>query len=140
VIMAGRLLGLIPDVETFKPMLVTALGIGGYWNLPMTCYWLAVSRSKLGSDKPLIGINGAQNGLDVARMMLAGASAVQIASAVQLRGYDVLANAVAEFARYVTEKNVSAMDLVGRAADARKSFADMPPKPDNWRKYIPGAA
>ncbi|HWP16821.1 MAG TPA: tRNA-dihydrouridine synthase [Xanthobacteraceae bacterium] len=140
VIMAGRLLGLIPDVDTMKPMLDTALGIGGYWNLPMTCYWLAVSRSKLGSDKPLIGINGAQNGLDVARMMLAGASAVQIASAVQLRGYDVLANAVAEFARYVTEKNVSAMDLVGRAADARKSFADMPPKPDNWRKYIPGAA
>ena len=32
--MAGRLLGLIPDVETFKPMLDTALGIGGYWNLP----------------------------------------------------------------------------------------------------------
>jgi len=140
VIMAGRLLGLIPDVDTMKPMLDTALGIGGYWNLPMTCYWLAVSRAKLESGKPLIGINGAQNGLDVARMMLAGASAVQIASAVQLRGYDVLANAVAEFARYVTEKNVSAMDLVGRAADARKSFADMPPKPDNWRKYIPGAA
>jgi len=45
VIMAGRLLGLIPDVDTMKPMLDTALGIGGYWNLPMTCYWLAVSRS-----------------------------------------------------------------------------------------------
>jgi len=140
VIMAGRLLGLIPDVDTMKPMLDTALGIGGYWNLPMTCYWLAVSRAKLESGKPLIGINGAQNGLDVARMMLAGASAVQIASAVQLRGYDVLANAVFLIARSVTEKNVSAMDLVGRAADARKSFADMPPKPDNWRKYIPGAA
>ena len=74
--MAGRLLGLIPDVETFKPMLGTALGIGGYWNLPITCYWLAVSRARLGRDKPLIGINGAQSGLDVARMMLAGASAV----------------------------------------------------------------
>ena len=140
VVMAGRLLGLIPDVDTMKPMLDTALGIGGYWNLPMTCYWLAASRSKLGRDKPLIGINGAQNGLDVARMMLAGASAVEIASAVQLRGYDVLSNALIEFERYVAEKNVSAIDLVGRAADARKSFADMPPRPGNWRKYIPGAA
>ena len=137
VIMAGRLLGLIPDVETFKPMLDTALGIGGYWNLPMTCYWLALSRSKLGGDKPLIGINGAQTGLDVARMMLAGASAVQIASAVQLRGYDVLSNAVAEFENYLARKNVSAMELIGRAADARKSFADMPPKPRNWRNYLP---
>jgi dihydroorotate dehydrogenase len=140
VIMAGRLLGLIPDIDTMKPMLDTALGVGGYWNLPMTCYWLAISRTRLGADKPLIGINGAQDGLDVARMMLAGASAVEMASAVQLRGYDVLSNAVAEFARYVAEKNISAMDLIGRAADARKSFAEMPPKPDNWRKYIPRIA
>src|ERR1043165_1693748 len=137
VIMAGRLLGLIPDVETFKPMLDTALGIGGYWNLPMTCYWLALSRSKLGGDKPLIGTNRAQTGLDVARMMSAGARAVQIASAVQLRGYDVLSNAVAEFENYLARKNVSAMELIGRAADARKSFADMPPKPRNWRNYLP---
>jgi dihydroorotate dehydrogenase (NAD+) catalytic subunit len=137
VIMAGRLLGLIPDIDTMKPMLDTALGIGGYWNLPMTCYWLAISRAKLGRGRPLIGINGAQSGLDVARMMLAGASAVEIASAVQLRGYAVLSDALAEFERYLADKNVSAMDLVGRAADVRKTFADMPPKPDNWRRYIP---
>lgn len=139
VIMAGRLLGLIPDVDTFKPMLDTALGIGGYWNLPMTCYWLSVSRAKVGREKPLIGINGAQTGLDVARMMLAGASAVEIASAVQLRGYTVLSDAVAEFTRYLSDKKMSAMDLIGRAADARKAFADMPPKPDNWRNYVPMA-
>ncbi|MEA2930570.1 MAG: hypothetical protein QOG38_2998 [Hyphomicrobiales bacterium] len=139
VVMAGRLLGLIPDVDTFKPMLDTALGIGGYWNLPMTCYWLAVSRAKLGRHRPLIGINGAQSGLDVARMMLAGASAVEIASAVQLRGYSVLSDAVAEFTGYVADKKISAMDLVGRAADARKTFADMPPMPNNWRNYVPRA-
>jgi dihydroorotate dehydrogenase (NAD+) catalytic subunit len=139
VIMAGRLLGLIPDVETFKPMLDTALGIGGYWNLPMTCYWLALSRAKLGPNKSLIGINGAQTGLDVARMMLAGASAVQVASAVQLRGYDVLTNALAEFENYLARKNVSTIELIGRAADSRKAFADMPPKPGNWRNYLPSA-
>ena len=137
VVMAGRLLGLIPDVDTFKPMLGTALGIGGYWNLPMTCYWLALSRARLGRDKPLIGINGAQSGLDVARMMLAGASAVQIASAVQLRGYGVLADALAEFERYLAEKNISAIDLIGHAADSRKSFGEMPPLPDNWKNYLP---
>jgi dihydroorotate dehydrogenase (NAD+) catalytic subunit len=137
VIMAGRLLGLIPDVETFKPMLDTALGIGGYWNLPMTCYWLAISRAKLGRDRSLIGINGAQTGLDVARMMLAGARAVQIASAVQLRGYDVLSNALVEFECYLRRKNVRATELIGLAADSRKSFADMPPKPENWRNYLP---
>ena len=78
-----------------------------------------------------------RSGLDVARMMLAGASAVEIASAVQLRGYSVLSEAVAELTRYVKEKGVGATELVGLAADARKTFADMPPKPDNWRNYIP---
>ena len=72
VIMAGRLLGLIPDVETMRPALGTSLGIGGFWNLPLTCHWLALSRARMGPDQPLIGINGAQSGLDVARMMLAG--------------------------------------------------------------------
>ena len=137
VVMAGRLLGLIPDVDTFKPMLGTTLGIGGFWNLPLTCYWLAVSRARLGRDKPLIGVNGAQSGLDVARMMLAGASAVQIASAVMLRGYDVLSDALAEFERYCADKQIDAADLVGLAADSRKSFAEMPPLPDNWRNYVP---
>jgi dihydroorotate dehydrogenase len=137
VVMAGRLLGLIPDVDTFKPMLDTVLGIGGYWNLPLTCYWLAISRARLGRDRPLIGINGAQSGLDIARMVLAGASAVQMASAVMLRGYGVLSDALAEFERYLTEKQINAADLIGRAADSRKSFAEMPPHPDNWRNYVP---
>lgn len=137
VVMAGRLLGLIPDVETLKPLFDTTLGIGGYWNLPLTCYWLAVSRARIGRDKPLIGINGAQTGLDIARMMLAGASGVQMASSVQLRGYGVLSDALAEFETYLKNKGIDAADLIGRAADSRKTFGDMPPRPDNWRNYIP---
>ena len=85
VFMAGRLLGLIPDVETQKPALGTSLGIGGFWNLPLTCHWLALSRARLGPDKPLIGINGAQSGLDVARMMLAGAQAARWTGIAWLR-------------------------------------------------------
>ena len=137
VVMAGRLLGLIPDVETFEPMLGTTLGVGGFWNLPLTCHWLALTRAQIGRDKPLIGINGAQSGLDIARMMLAGASAVAIASPVMLRGYGLLADALAEFVEFLTRKNVTAAELVGRAADRRKTFAEMPLRQDNWRKYVP---
>jgi dihydroorotate dehydrogenase (NAD+) catalytic subunit len=137
VVMAGRLLGLIPDVETFAPMLGTTLGIGGFWNLPLTCHWLALTRAEIGRDKPLIGINGAQSGLDIARMMLAGASAVAMASPVMLRGYGVLAEALTEFDRFLERKSVTAADLIGRAADRRKTFADMPMRQDNWRNYCP---
>jgi len=31
---------------------------------------------------------------------------------------------------------MTAAELVGRAADQRKTFADMPLRTDNWRKYI----
>ena len=91
VVMAGRLLGLIPDVESFEPMLGTTLGVGGFWNLPLTCHWLALSRAQIGPEYPLIGINGAQSGLDIVRMMLAGASAVAMASPVMLRGFGLRA-------------------------------------------------
>jgi dihydroorotate dehydrogenase (NAD+) catalytic subunit len=138
VVMAGRLLGLIPDVETMQPFLGTALGVGGYWNLPLTCHWLALSRQQLGRDKPLIATNGARNGLDVVRMMLAGAAAVEMASAVMLRGSPVIASALADIEAYLQRKGLAARDLIGLAADRRKTFAEMPLRPDNWKKYVTG--
>ena len=139
VVMAGRLLGFIPDVETMQPFLGTSLGVGGYWNLPLTCHWLAVSRQQLGADKPLIATNGVRSGLDAARMVLAGASAVEMASAVMLRGTSVLSSALEEFEAYLQRKGVTAAELVGVAADQRKTFADMPLRADNWKKYVADA-
>lgn len=140
VVMAGRLLGLVPDVETLAPMLGTSLGVGGRWNLPLTCHWLAVSRAALGPDRPLVGINGACDGLDIARMMLAGASAVGFSSQVMLRGFDLITRALAEFAAYLDRKGIDAANLVGRAADARQTFAAMPERQGNWCRYVPAEA
>ncbi|MFC3570080.1 dihydroorotate dehydrogenase [Paracoccus simplex] len=136
-VIAGRALGLVPDLETMQPMLGTSCGIGGYWNLPLTCHWLAMSRATLGPDRALIGINGACSGHDVARMMLAGASAVGLSSAVMLRGWDVIRDAVADLEAYCAGKGASARDLIGRAADARRSFAEMPVLDQVWRNHIP---
>ncbi|MEN3377315.1 MAG: hypothetical protein V7604_2670, partial [Hyphomicrobiales bacterium] len=137
VVMAGRLLGFIPDVETLAPMLGTSLGVGGFWNLPMTCHWLASTRAALGKDKPLIGINGAQSGLDIARMMLSGASAVAMASPVMLRGFELLEISLRDFSEYLVAHRLRAADLIGHAADQRKTFADMPLVTDNWKRYVP---
>lgn len=137
VVMAGRLLGLVPDIETMEPFLGTSLGIGGYWNLPLTCHWLAASRAKLGPERPLIGINGAREGLDMVRMMLAGASAVGLASAVMLRGYGIIPESLEQLDSYLARKGIACADLIGRAADARRTFAQMPLRQDNWRNYVP---
>ena len=136
VIMAGRSIGFIPDIETLEPMLGTTLGVGGFWNLPLTCQWLALSRAKLGPDKQLIATNGAQTGLDIARMMLAGASAVEMSSPVMIRGSKVLSDALAQFEAYLKRKRLNASDLIGVAADKRRPFPAMPLKTDNWKKYV----
>jgi dihydroorotate dehydrogenase (NAD+) catalytic subunit len=140
VVMAGRLLGLIPDLETMRPALDTTLGVGGYWNLPLTCHWLSLSRLAVGRDKPLIATNGVQSGLDIARVMLAGASAAEISSPVMLRGFELVERSLTELRDYLTRKNLDAQDLIGRAADARKIFAEMPRLDDNWRHYVPQSA
>jgi dihydroorotate dehydrogenase (NAD+) catalytic subunit len=137
VVMAGRLLGLIPDLDTMRPLLDTTLGVGGYWNLPLTCHWLSLSRAAVGRDKPLIATNGIQNGLDMARVMLAGASAAEISSPVMLRGFELIERSLAELKDYLTRKGIDAQDLIGRAADARKTFAEMPQLEGNWRNYVP---
>ena len=139
VVMAGRLLGLVPDVETLEPMLGTTLGVGGFWNLPLTCHWLALTRGRVGKDKPLVATNGAQSGLDIARMMLAGASAVEMSSPVMHRGFDLLTSALAELESYLTRKGLTAADLVGRSADSRRMFTQMPLRTDNWQNYVPGS-
>ncbi|MDQ0469810.1 hypothetical protein [Labrys wisconsinensis] len=137
VVMAGRLLGLVPDLDTMAPMLGTSLAVGGFWNLPLTCQWLALTRARLGRERPLIGINGAQDGRDMARMLLAGASAVGFASAVMLRGYEVIGRSLGELDAYLAGKGLTAEALVGRAADARRTFADMPLRRDHWRGFVP---
>jgi dihydroorotate dehydrogenase len=120
-----------------QPVLGTSLGVGGYWNLPLTCHWLALSRAAVGRDRPLVATNGIQNGLDIARVMLAGASAAEISSPVMLRGFELIERSLAELKDYLKQKNIDAQVLIGRAADTRKTFAEMPRLEGNWRNYVP---
>jgi dihydroorotate dehydrogenase (NAD+) catalytic subunit len=140
VVMMGRFLGMVPDIETRAPMLGTNLGIGGSWALPLTCYWLARARQALGPGMALVATNGARDGLDVVRMMLAGARAVELSTAVMTGGFDVLARAVATLDAYLADAGMMAPDLVGLAADRIGSFADQPSRPGHWTRFVPPEA
>jgi dihydroorotate dehydrogenase len=137
VTMIGRMLGMLPDLDTMAPTLGTNLGYGGGWALPLTCHWLAKSRKRLGADYPLIGTNGARDGRDVARMLLAGASAVEMCSAVMTGGFGVLTRAVAELEAYLESKQLSAAQLRGVAADRVGGYAGLPERPDYWKGFVP---
>jgi dihydroorotate dehydrogenase (NAD+) catalytic subunit len=137
VIMIGRSLGMLPDLETMEPVLGTNLGYGGGWALPLACYWLARSRKQVGPGYPLVGTNGVRTGGDVLRMMLAGASAAELCTAIMTGGFGVIADALAEIERYLAEKGMNAYDLVGVAADRVSGFGEQPLRPDHWRAFVP---
>jgi dihydroorotate dehydrogenase len=140
VIVMGRFMALVPDVETRAPMLGTAGAIGGPWALALTCRWLAMSRKKVGRDYPLLGTNGARSGLDVARFLLAGARAVEMTSAVMSGGFDTARRAVQEFSDYLARTGGSAEQLVGLAADRQVGYGVQPDRPGYWRDFVPEEA
>jgi dihydroorotate dehydrogenase (NAD+) catalytic subunit len=140
VIMIGRALGMLPDIATMKPVLGTNLGYGGGWALPLACYWLARTRRTLGAEFPLVGTNGARSGADVARMLLAGASAVEMASAVMTGGFEVLARAITDLDRYLDAHGRAARDIVGVAADQLGAFETQPYDAERWRAFVPSTA
>ncbi len=137
VIMIGRMLGMLPDLDTQAPVLGTNLGYGGAWSLPLACYWLARSRKRLGAGYPLVGTNGARTGSDAARMLLAGASAAEYCSAVMTGGFGVLGAAIDELQSYCDARGQDAASLVGLAADRVGAYADLPAEPGRWRRFVP---
>ena len=113
----NRFVGFMPDIETHTPFMDTWTGVGGPWVLPITCYRINIVR-KADPEMPIIATNGAYNGEDIARFLLAGASLVQCASTPMLKGSRWVGNTIKEFDAYLERKNISAMDLIGKATDA----------------------
>ena len=136
----GRFMAMLPDLETQAPAMGTVAAYGGGWALPLTCRWLALSRAKVGPTRSLLATNGARNGLDVARFLLAGATAVQMTSAVLTGGFGVIDSAIKELDDYLALRNEWAVDIVGRAADRLTSYTDQPADPHYWERFVPSEA
>jgi dihydroorotate dehydrogenase (NAD+) catalytic subunit len=124
VCLATRAMGFVPDLETRRPVLGTFAAVGGAWALPVTLH--AVAKAHLAHpEASIVGTNGARDGDDVARFLLAGASAVAMASAVITDGAGVLAEALSRFGSYCAEQGVSARDLIGEAARHVRSYEEV---------------
>ena len=125
VAMIGRHMAFVPDLGTREPLLGTFGAISGDWTLPLTMRWVAKTRLAAGPDLPIVGTNGARDGGDVARLLLAGASAVQIATSVIVEGFDALVRITDELRAYLAQQGLDARDLVGQAADAATTYEEI---------------
>jgi len=118
IVMTGRHMAFLPDLRTRRPLLGSFGAYSGPWTLPLALRWVAKVRAALGPGVPLAGSNGARDGGDVARFLLSGATAVQVASSVMIEGPGAIGRMLEELSAYLAEQGLDAMDLVGEAADA----------------------
>jgi dihydroorotate dehydrogenase len=130
----GRLNGFVPNTRTWDPELGSWGAVGGSWALPVSLYWVSKCRRALPA-LPLIGTNGAGSALDVARFLLSGAQAVELASLLMMRGANVLTDLLDDLEAYVDSHEVRAVqDMVGASVSRAKEYADLdavvlPPRP-----------
>ena len=137
VVMTGRSMAMLPKLDTHTPALGTNAAYGGRWALPITCRWLADSRLHLGRDFPLIGTNGARDGYDIARMMLAGAHAVEVCSVVMVDGFGAIGSCLTDLQAHLEDQEMDAKALIGRTADQLQTYAAQAARPGHWQSFVP---
>ena len=124
VCIATRAMGFVPDLATRRPVLGTFAAVGGAWALPLTLYRVAKTHIAH-PEASIVATNGARDGLDVARFLLAGASAVALASAVLTDGPSVLTRALEELSGYCEQQGANVRDLIGEAAGHVQTYEEV---------------
>jgi dihydroorotate dehydrogenase (NAD+) catalytic subunit len=109
-------LGMAVDVDSGYPVLGGVLGgLSGPALHPIAVR--AVYQIRRAVDIPIIGVGGIQDWRGAMEMMMVGASAVQIGSAVTTRGLDIFRDVTAGMAKFLEMKGLrSIRDVVGTAA------------------------
>jgi len=121
---ATRAMGFLSDLDTRRPVLGTFAAIGGSWALPLTSYHVAKAHAAH-PEASITATNGARDGFDVARLLLAGASAVALASAVLTNGPAALTRAIEELTGYCEQQGTGVRDLIGEAARHVQSYEEV---------------
>ena len=108
-------LGMAVDVDSGYPVLGGVLGgLSGPALHPIAVR--AVYQIKRAVDVPIIGVGGIQDWRGAVEMMMAGASAVQIGSAVTTRGLEIFRDVTTGMAKFLELKGLSRIhDVVGSA-------------------------
>jgi dihydroorotate dehydrogenase len=137
VCMMGRFMAMVPDLDSFAPILGTSAAYGGGWALPIVCRFLALSRRAVGPGFPLVGTNGVRSGEDVARMGLAGASAVEVLSIVMHDGFGAISRMIEELEGFLAARGLDFTALIGKAADRLAGYGEQQLAPGRWRDFVP---
>ncbi len=120
VVMFNRFAGLDIDTKTRRPVMHGSIaGFGGAWYIHYCLRWIAECHAR--SSVPICGSGGVGSGDDIVKYILAGASAVEVATLIILEGYSAISRLLREVSLWMQEQQVhSLMQVIGTAAASVK--------------------
>jgi len=124
-VLFNRFTGLDIDVHTESPVMHGGVaGHGGPWSLHYVLRWVVQTAPAL--SIPVCASGGVGGGEDVIKCLLAGASAVQIATLVILEGYGVIGRVLKEASEWMEARGYHRLEQFrGRAAARVLNLAEI---------------
>ena len=102
------------DIETEKPWMNMAHGMGGSWLRPVGLAFIETLARTV--KTPLSGVTGVQTWRDAVKYILLGASTVQVCAAIYARGYKAVTEIVESLEIYMKDHGYDSIeDFRGRA-------------------------
>jgi dihydroorotate dehydrogenase (fumarate) len=109
VVIFNRLTGLEIDTELEEPVMHKGYaGHGGPWAIQYPLRWISAISPVL--SIPISGSGGVSSGNDVVKYLLAGATTVQICTAIIMRGYEVIEKFNCELTQWMERKGYETID------------------------------
>ncbi len=116
-VLFNRFTGLEIDLETEQPIMHGSFaGHGGTWSVHYPLRWISVIAPHL--SIPICATGGVVDGGDVVKYLLAGATAVQVCTAVYVRGYGAIGEIVTGLKQFMADKGY------GTLAEFRGAIAE----------------
>ena len=107
--------GMIIDPDVRKPVLANKMGgLSGPAILPLAVR--AVWEIRQAVSLPIIGTGGAETATDVVQMLLAGANAVGIGTAVYTKGLEVFSRINSDLHHFMQERGIASIEELSGAA------------------------
>lgn len=114
------------DVDTERPWMDKAHGMGGSWLRPVGLAFIETLARTV--KTPLSGVTGIQTWRDAVKYILLGATTVQVCAAIYARGYKVITEIVDGLEKYMADHGYESIeDFRGRALNNFQPLEYEPP-------------
>lgn len=118
--------GMVIDTESGQPILANRSGgLSGPAIKPIAIKCVYDVR-KACPDIPIIGTGGVTNGTDAIEMLMAGATAVGVGSAIYYRGVDAISEIKEEMESWMVERGIHSPDEIRGLAHAEPAYTTSP--------------